>query len=551
MQVSAQYSHVPPLPPIPLTDGSTANRHRASFSKPRAPGSSSHGLVKPRSSSSDSKRLKPAFTTCLSYPEPMPLSTAALDQQDSSDLQRNQRRSKVEALTKLDRAGPAVFQLSSGPTATSFLPAAQPTAGPSGPSPSRNPLLRPAVSNPPFSLDTVRTEAPRKPPLRSGTRLFGLEECPVFYPNPDEFRDPMAYIDSIGPIAKPYGICKIVPPEGWRMPFSLETETFRFKTRLQRLNSLEAASRAKVNFLEQLTTFHLQQGDSKVTIPVIDRKPIDLWRLRKEVNKLGGYIEVERLKGWPVITQTLGLHPSYAFNLKSAYIRIILPFDTFKVRAKSVSASPLTPVPSTTMSKPPSFVAESPLSPTLPSRMRGMRSSRAPRTGSDPGKKGKSATPPETSHSLPPYSGASLFGDAPINPASAGAVIASKVSIPGFSSRDGSESELSDEDLSPPPKPLTKAAVPDEYQKGEVSCIGLGLANGRFAKYAVADMPRTRYCFVTDVIEVSASPPQPRKSLSRARFPYLLPGPTSGFSTCQQRLVLYPLPAQSRRRLRL
>ena len=94
----------------------------------------------------------------------------------------------------------------------------------------------------------------------------------------------MSYIDSLGPIAKPYGICKIVPPEGWRMPFSLETDTFRFKTRLQRLNSLEAASRAKVNFLEQLTMYHLQQGDSRVTIPVIDRKPIDLWQLRKEVN---------------------------------------------------------------------------------------------------------------------------------------------------------------------------------------------------------------------------------------------------------------------------
>ena len=66
-------------------------------------------------------------------------------------------------------------------------------------------------------------------------------------------------------------------------------QRFRFKTRLQRLNSIEASSRAKVNFLEQLYRFHKQQGNSRVSVPTINHKPLDLWSLRKEVHKLGGY----------------------------------------------------------------------------------------------------------------------------------------------------------------------------------------------------------------------------------------------------------------------
>lgn len=58
---------------------------------------------------------------------------------------------------------------------------------------------------------------------------------------------------------------------------------------MQRLNSIEASSRAKVNFLEQLYRFHKQQGNPRVSVPTINHKHLDLWLLRKEVHKLGGY----------------------------------------------------------------------------------------------------------------------------------------------------------------------------------------------------------------------------------------------------------------------
>lgn len=143
----------------------------------------------------------------------------------------------------------------------------------------------------------------------------------------------MTYIRSITEKALNYGICKIVPPVGWKMPFVTDTEvcvilphfshffarlvltfihfrqTFRFKTRLQRLNSIEASSRARLDFLEQLYRYHKQQGNPRVSVPTINHKALDLWLLRKEVHKLGGYDAVcivPRYNFFPPLTRMIG-----------------------------------------------------------------------------------------------------------------------------------------------------------------------------------------------------------------------------------------------------
>lgn len=59
-------------------------------------------------------------------------------------------------------------------------------------------------------------------------RLFGLETAPTYRPSQAEFADPLKYIEKIAPHAKNYGICKIIPPDGWHPSFAIDTEVGRF-----------------------------------------------------------------------------------------------------------------------------------------------------------------------------------------------------------------------------------------------------------------------------------------------------------------------------------
>lgn len=83
----------------------------------------------------------------------------------------------------------------------------------------------PIPVSPAFDLTSVKTAIPGGYiPPSPAPRPFGLENCPEFFPTHEEFRDPMAYVRSISDKAREYGICKVVPPEGWKMPFVTDTE---------------------------------------------------------------------------------------------------------------------------------------------------------------------------------------------------------------------------------------------------------------------------------------------------------------------------------------
>ena len=80
----------------------------------------------------------------------------------------------------------------------------------------------------PLDLKTVERRghtSSRSPPQR--TRPHGLLEAPTFRPTEAEFKDPMTYLRSIYDKASRFGICKIVPPEGWNPDFAIDTEVRR------------------------------------------------------------------------------------------------------------------------------------------------------------------------------------------------------------------------------------------------------------------------------------------------------------------------------------
>uniref|UniRef100_A0A7N6AEF9 [histone H3]-trimethyl-L-lysine(4) demethylase n=1 Tax=Anabas testudineus TaxID=64144 RepID=A0A7N6AEF9_ANATE len=157
-------------------------------------------------------------------------------------------------------------------------------------------------------------------------------ECPVFEPSWEEFADPFAYINKIRPIAEKTGICKIRPPPEWQPPFACDVDRLKFTPRIQRLNELEAQTRVKLNFLDQIAKFWELQGCT-LKIPHVERKILDLYQLNKLVNEEGGFDAVCRERRWTKISVKMGFAPGKAIgsHLRAHYERILYPYNLFLI----------------------------------------------------------------------------------------------------------------------------------------------------------------------------------------------------------------------------
>ncbi|XP_059499981.1 lysine-specific demethylase 5C, partial [Stegostoma tigrinum] len=117
----------------------------------------------------------------------------------------------------------------------------------------------------------------------------------------------------------------------WQPPFAVEVDNFKFTPRIQRLNELEAQTRVKLNFLDQIAKFWELQG-STLKIPNVERRILDLYSLNKIVIEEGGYEAICRDRRWSRVAQRLGYPPGKGIGslLRSHYERVIYPFDTFQ-----------------------------------------------------------------------------------------------------------------------------------------------------------------------------------------------------------------------------
>ncbi|GME60751.1 hypothetical protein GTA08_BOTSDO08342 [Neofusicoccum parvum] len=194
----------------------------------------------------------------------------------------------------------------------------------------------------PLDLKTVErrgTQTQAREVSRSN-RLFGLEEAPTYTPTAEEFRDPFEYMRKIAPEGQKYGIVKIIPPENWNPDFAIDTE---FSMRLgytseQALNSVEGGTRANLNYLDQLAKFHRSRGNNLNRFPSVDKRPLDLYKLKKAVETRGGFDRVCKGKKWAEIGRDLGysgkIMSSLSTSLKNSYQKWLHPYEEYLRIAK-------------------------------------------------------------------------------------------------------------------------------------------------------------------------------------------------------------------------
>uniref|UniRef100_A0A3Q2QFB2 [histone H3]-trimethyl-L-lysine(4) demethylase n=1 Tax=Fundulus heteroclitus TaxID=8078 RepID=A0A3Q2QFB2_FUNHE len=155
-------------------------------------------------------------------------------------------------------------------------------------------------------------------------------ECPVFEPSWEEFSDPLGFINKIRPIAEKTGICKIRPPQDWQPPFACDVRNFRFTPRVQRLNELEALTRVKLNFLDQIAKFwelairHIPDGE----IYCCRTCRLDFYIVSSE----GGFETVCKEKRWSKVSTRMGFPPGKGTGslLRSHYERFLYPYELFQ-----------------------------------------------------------------------------------------------------------------------------------------------------------------------------------------------------------------------------
>ncbi|PWZ02363.1 PLU-1-domain-containing protein [Testicularia cyperi] len=353
----------------------SASRHATSqLQTPHSSPTKSSAAASPTKSPGRPRRVEPVLVSSADFgpsagDDSENEAAAQVDAPKMQGMKRTDRKSKTEAMNALAgkdgqqddavsssssvrhetaaiSASPSHHPVRKMTVAQSFPPLVFDRTAPSGSSSSRS---EPAI---PTSASTPRRPAPRLRP-----RLFELEEAPIFYPTLEEFEDPMKYISWVahphGGNGKASGIVKIVPPEGWNPECVLDEQTFRFRTRVQRLNSLSADARASQNYQEQLQKFHAQQGRKRVSVPRIDGRLVDLYQLKLVIASFGGYDAVCRGRKWSDATRKLGYAEKDCSQLstqvKAAYSRIIWPFEEFmsqvreQTRPAGSSASSVSP----------------------------------------------------------------------------------------------------------------------------------------------------------------------------------------------------------------
>jgi len=88
-----------------------------------------------------------------------------------------------------------------------------------------------------------------------------------------------------------------------------------------------------LNYLDQLAKFHKQHGNSLTRFPSVDKRPLDLYKLKKAVETRGGFDRVCKQKKWAEIGRDLGysgkIMSSLSTSLKNSYQKWLYPYEEY------------------------------------------------------------------------------------------------------------------------------------------------------------------------------------------------------------------------------
>jgi histone demethylase JARID1 len=173
-------------------------------------------------------------------------------------------------------------------------------------------------------------------------RLAAVKEAPVYHPTAAEFADPLRYIASIRGEAEQYGLCRIVPPSSYKVPFNQAPSTFSFKTRIQTVTELQLRLKKgkNRNFRTEYADFMQSQGSSVTRWPVFGGKKLDLEKLYDNVSSRGGFDVACRSKQWRDVARVLDTPAtvtSASFALRQLYQKWLLAFEQHKKTQETLS----------------------------------------------------------------------------------------------------------------------------------------------------------------------------------------------------------------------
>ncbi|XP_048005695.1 protein Jumonji isoform X2 [Leguminivora glycinivorella] len=154
-------------------------------------------------------------------------------------------------------------------------------------------------------------------------------EAPTYYPTAEEFEDPIKYYDKIAPEASKYGLCKIVPPDGFK-PTCTMSDTIRFAVIYQYISKMYSRWGPVSRELAAIKAHLRTQSVVFARSPLLDGSEVNLPKLYHAVERNGGLSNVIQRKRWGRVADEMKLtklqHPER--KLDPIYMRYLLPYAT-------------------------------------------------------------------------------------------------------------------------------------------------------------------------------------------------------------------------------